>query len=157
MNVQASNFRYLLLHWGKSRRQLCNEANSHARTDRKQAVTCASSQNWTTYLRLASTVLQPITMYSERYLAIREASRSALSRWVATFPGTHRSLIRGAQLTASVYQRSGTGNQFSNAVWAYSPQQWSTPHFADTDTHPHVEGLVWMLPSTHRILPRWPS
>lgn len=36
-----------------------------------------------------------------------------------------------------VYQRSGTGNQFSNAVWAYSLQQWST---GSRHAHPRTRG-----------------
>lgn len=40
--------------------------------------------------------------------------------------------LEGLNSQPAVYQRSGTGNQFSNAVWAYSLQLWSTPHCADT-------------------------
>lgn len=42
----------------------------------------------------------------------------------------------------AVYQRKETGNQFPNAVWAYSPPLWYTRHCADVDRNVH--GHVWM-------------
>lgn len=54
--------------------------------------------------------------------------------------------LEGLKSQPAFYQRSGTGNQFSNAVWAYSLQLWSTPHCADTDSTTHVSVHVWMQP-----------
>lgn len=47
--------------------------------------------------------------------------------------------FEGLNSQPAVYQCSGTGNQFSNAVWAYSLQLWSTPHCADTDVNTHID------------------
>lgn len=84
---------------------------------------------------LASNILQPISKHYGRYLAIGESSGSAPSGWAATFPGTHRGhWLEGPSSQSAVYQRSGTGNQSSNAVSARSLRPWSTPRRGRTRT-----------------------
>lgn len=46
--------------------------------------------------------------------------------------------LEGLSSQSAVYQRSETGNQFSNAVSACSPQPWSTPRPADTEKKANV-------------------
>ena len=58
--------------------------------------------------------------------------------------------LEGLSSQSAVYQRSGTGNQFSNAVSACSPQPWSTPRRADVDGKDHVRGHVRLWPVSAR-------
>lgn len=61
--------------------------------------------------------------------------------------------LEGLNSQPAVYQCSGTGNQFSNAVGAYSLQLWSTPHGADTRTHAHTHRNVNVVLSTTKHTP----
>lgn len=106
-------------------RFFCVIVNSHMQKKKKPTT---SARTETPPSMLASNILQPISKHYGRYLAIGESSGSAPSGQAATFPGTHRGhWLEGPSSQSAVYQRSGTGNQSSNAVSARSLRPWSTP------------------------------
>ncbi len=153
-NTRASDLRYLLLHEEKNRRQLCNEANSLAHTD-------TNKQVWVLHARTeppawclpAPSSNQSWCIMRGTWLSEKPADLPCLDD-LQHFQAHTGHWLEGLNSQPAVYQRSGTGNQFSNAVWAYSLQLWSTPRPADTDRNTHVPGHVSMrsCPQTEHTL-----
>lgn len=118
---------------------------SLACTDMHKTSTSASCQNWTTltWCLPAQSSNQLWCIMRDTWLSEKAADLPCLDE-LQHFQAHTGHWLEWLNSQPAVYQRSGTGNQFSNAVWAYSLQLWSSPHGADTDRNTHVRGHVWM-------------